>query len=50
MNLIKRYLIADFVGRGWATLVGMAFVPLYIKFMGIEAFGFVGFLATLQLL
>ncbi len=31
-------------------LMGLAFVPLYIKFLGIEAYGLIGFFATLQML
>jgi len=48
MNQFKRNLIANFVGKGWATLMGIAFIPLYIKFMGIESYGLVGFFTTLQ--
>lgn len=48
MSQIKRNLIANFVGRGWAALMGIAFIPLYIKFMGIESYGLVGFFTTLQ--
>lgn len=50
MSQFKRNLIANFVGRGWAALMGIAFVPLYIKFMGIESYGLVGFFTTLQAL
>jgi O-antigen/teichoic acid export membrane protein len=28
--------------------MGLAFVPLYIKFLGIEAYGLIGFFAMLQ--
>ncbi|HXQ32945.1 MAG TPA: oligosaccharide flippase family protein, partial [Anaerolineales bacterium] len=48
MNQIKRNLIANIVGKGWAALMGIAFIPLYIKFMGIESYGLVGFYTTLQ--
>lgn len=48
MSQIKRNLIANFVGRGWSALMGIAFIPLYIKFMGIESYGLVGFFTTLQ--
>ena len=48
MSHIKRNLIANFVGRGWAALMGIVFIPLYIKFMGIESYGLVGFFTTLQ--
>jgi O-antigen/teichoic acid export membrane protein len=48
MSQPQRNLIANFVGRGWAALMGIAFIPLYIKFMGIESYGLVGFFTTLQ--
>jgi len=48
MSQLKRNLIANFVGKGWAALMGIAFIPLYIKFMGIESYGLVGFFTTLQ--
>ena len=48
MSQFKRNLIANFVGKGWAALMGIAFIPLYIKFMGIESYGLVGFFTTLQ--
>jgi O-antigen/teichoic acid export membrane protein len=48
MSQIQRNLIANFLGKGWAALMGIAFIPLYIKFMGIEAYGLVGFFTTLQ--
>ena len=35
-------------GTGWSALMQIAFIPLYIKFMGIEAYGLVGFYITLQ--
>ncbi len=40
--------IASIVGQGWSTLISLAFVPLYIKFLGIEAYGLVGFYIMLQ--
>lgn len=48
MSLTKRNLIANFVGKGWAALMGIVFIPLFIKFMGIESYGLVGFFTTLQ--
>lgn len=30
-------------------LMGLVFVPLYIKFLGMEAYGLIGFFATLQM-
>jgi O-antigen/teichoic acid export membrane protein len=48
MSQLKRNLIANFVGRGWVALMGIAFIPLYIRFMGIESYGLVGFFTALQ--
>ncbi|MCL0034117.1 oligosaccharide flippase family protein [Thermodesulfovibrionales bacterium] len=47
MNLLKKNIIANFAGNGWTALMSLAFVPLYIKFMGIESYGLVGIFATL---
>jgi len=46
--LLKRNVIANYLGQGWAGLIGLAFVPLYIKYLGIEAFGIIGIFALLQ--
>jgi O-antigen/teichoic acid export membrane protein len=32
----------------WTALVGLAVVPLYIEYLGIDAFGLIGFFATTQ--
>jgi O-antigen/teichoic acid export membrane protein len=45
-----RDLAANLAGRAWSTAMAVAFVPFYIKFMGIEAYGVVGLFATIQTL
>lgn len=45
--VLKRNVIANFVGRGWTAATYLALTPFYIRFMGIEAFGLVGFFLTL---
>jgi O-antigen/teichoic acid export membrane protein len=47
VTLLKRNTIANLVGGNWPILLGIVFVPIYIKFLGIEAYGIVGFFATL---
>jgi O-antigen/teichoic acid export membrane protein len=47
---LKYNLIANFLGKGWTGIMGLAFIPIYIKFIGIEAYGLVGFSATFQAL
>lgn len=45
---LKRNLLANYLGQAWAALMGLAFVPLYIKYLGIEAYGLIGLFAVLQ--
>jgi O-antigen/teichoic acid export membrane protein len=47
VSVIKQNIIANFGGRAWQALMSLAFVPLYIKFMGIESYGLVGIFASL---
>jgi O-antigen/teichoic acid export membrane protein len=48
MNLIKKNIAANFAGSIWQSLMALIFIPLYIKFMGIESWGLIGIFATLQ--
>lgn len=45
---IQRVLVANFFGQGWVALMGFAFIPLYIKYLGIEAYGLIGIFAVVQ--
>ena len=47
MSVIRRNVIANFAGKAWAVLMSLAFVPVYIKLLGIEAYGLIGFFLTL---
>jgi O-antigen/teichoic acid export membrane protein len=47
MSAVRRNLIANFAGKGWAALISLAFVPLYIWFLGIEAYGLIGVYLTI---
>lgn len=50
MSLLKKNIAANFIGNIWTSLMSLAFIPLYIHFMGIESYGLVGIFATLQAL
>jgi len=47
-STLKKNVIANFVGKAWSGLIQLVFVPLYIKFLGMEAFGLIGFFLMLQ--
>ena len=46
--MIKKNLFANFVGQGWRILLQMVFIPVYIKYLGMEAYGLIGFYIMLQ--
>lgn len=45
---LKKNVIANYLGQGWVALMGLAFIPVYIKYLGIEAYGLIGIFALLQ--
>ncbi len=49
-STLKNNIAANFAGSFWQALMGLIFVPLYIKFMGIESYGLVGLFTTLQVI
>ncbi|WP_295583902.1 oligosaccharide flippase family protein [uncultured Lamprocystis sp.] len=46
--MLKRNLVANYLGQIWAAVMGFAFIPLYIKYLGIEAYGLIGLFALFQ--
>jgi O-antigen/teichoic acid export membrane protein len=45
--MLKHNLISNLIGQGWTALMGLAFVPLYIKYIGIESYGLIGLFTVL---
>lgn len=45
---IVRNVIANYLGQGWAALMAIAFLPVYVASLGFEAYGLIGFFAVLQ--
>ena len=39
---------ANILGLGWAALMGICFVPLYLKFIGVEGYDLIGFFVILS--
>src|SRR5215469_10602963 len=48
MSLIRRNLIANFAGQAWTALMGFVFVPFYLRFIGAEGYGLVGFFVLIS--
>jgi O-antigen/teichoic acid export membrane protein len=45
---LKRNILASYASQIYVTLIGIVLVPLYLQYMGTEAYGLVGFFAMLQ--
>ena len=45
---LKKNIIANYLGQGWIALMHLAFIPIYIQYLGMEAYGLIGIFATLQ--
>ena len=45
---LSRNLLAGLANSIWSALVGLAVVPFYLKYLGIEAYGLIGFFVTTQ--
>jgi len=45
---LKANIVANFLGQSWRALMAFAFVPLYVRYLGIEAFGLIGIFTLLQ--
>ncbi|HKO59212.1 MAG TPA: oligosaccharide flippase family protein, partial [Thermoanaerobaculia bacterium] len=40
--------LANLAGTGWAALLQLVFTPVYVRLLGPEAYGLIGFLVLLQ--
>lgn len=47
---LGRNLAAGLASSIWIAIIGLAVVPLYLKYLGVEAYGLIGFFATTQAL
>ena len=45
---IKINSTANFISQGYTILIGIAITPLYLQYLGAEAYGLVGFFALMQ--
>ena len=44
----NRNILANYLGQGWAGLMAIAFLPVYIDHLGMEAYGLIGFFAVMS--
>jgi O-antigen/teichoic acid export membrane protein len=48
MDRLTKNTLASFFSKGWSALLSLVCVPLYVKFLGVEAYGVIGAFVTMQ--
>ena len=48
MGALKHNIAANYFGQGWAAAMGLVFIPLYVRYLGAEAYGIIGLFAVVQ--
>lgn len=48
MNLPKKNILANYIGQVYVMGLGILIMPLYLQYMGAEAYGLVGFFILMQ--
>lgn len=46
-SVLKKNIFANFFGTSWISILALVFVPFYIHFLGIEAYGLIGIFGML---
>lgn len=47
---VRSNIAANFAGKAWGAIFSLAFVPLYIKLMGVEVYGLLGIFMSLTVM
>ena len=48
MNSVRKNIVVNFLGQGWSAFIALAFLPLYINRLGMEAYGLIGIFVVMQ--
>src|ERR1700730_2820055 len=48
--MLKRNIVANVFGGSWVALMSLILIPVQVRVLGVEAYGLVAFLASLQIL
>lgn len=48
MSALRINILSNYAGQCWIALMGIIFMPMYIRLLGIESFGLVGLMLSFQ--
>jgi O-antigen/teichoic acid export membrane protein len=46
--MLRKNILANYLSQGYVTVIGICLVPVYMKYLGQEAYGLISFFAMLQ--
>lgn len=47
-NSLRSSILFSFGSNAWSAVLGILFVPIYLRYVGVEAYGVIGFFASVQ--
>jgi len=50
MSTVKNNIIANYLGQVWSGVMAISFLPVYIEYLGIEAYGLIGVFVVMHTL
>lgn len=45
---LRANIVASYIGQAWSAVMGLVFIPLYIRYLGMESYGLIGLFAVIQ--
>ncbi len=48
MATLRTNILSNYIGQIWMVLIGIIFMPIYMRLLGMEAFGLVGIMLSFQ--
>ena len=48
MALLRTNILTNYAGQAWIAIMAVAFVPAYLRILGMEAFGLIGLMLSIQ--
>jgi O-antigen/teichoic acid export membrane protein len=48
VTIVRKNFFSNIIGNSWIALLNFVSIPIYIKYLGVEAYGLIGFYSVLQ--
>jgi O-antigen/teichoic acid export membrane protein len=48
MSGLRRNIVVNYLGQAWVSIMGLAFLPVYIRYLGVESYGLIGLFGVIQ--